>query len=85
MNDSNSLLADSGMEVKYSLRGNSLVLSIIAISDKCNDDKLTAYFNSTENVIGNQTKKYLKEYDIDSFIYKAVNKDGKTICSKEYK
>ena len=80
-----SVLADYGLEAKYSLRGNSLVISIIAISDKQSDDSLIAYFNSTESVIGNQAKNILKEYDIASFIYEAVNKDGKTICSKEYK
>lgn len=80
-----SALTDNGFEAKWSLRGNSLVISIIAISDKQSDDRLIAYFNSTESLIGNEAKKILKEYDIDSFIYEAVNKDGKIICSKEYK
>lgn len=80
-----SALTDNGLEAKFSLRGNSLVISIIAISDKQSDDRLIAYFNSTESLIGNEAKKILKEYDIDSVFYEAVNKDGKIICSKEYK
>lgn len=80
-----SALTDNGLEAKFSLRGNSLVISIIAISDKQSDDRLIAYFNSTESLMGNEGKKFFKEYDIDSFIYEAVNKDGKIICSKEYK
>lgn len=80
-----SALTDNGLEAKWSLRGNSLVISIIAISDKQSDDRLIAYFNSTESLIGNEAKKILKEYDIDSVFYEAVNKDGKIICSKEYK
>lgn len=80
-----SALTDNGLEAKFSLRGNSLVISIIAISDKQSDDRLIAYFNSTESLMGNEGKKIFKEYDIDSFIYEAVNKDGKIICSKEYK
>lgn len=80
-----SALTDNGFEAKWSLRGNSLVISIIAISDKQSDDRLIAYFNSTESLIGNEAKKILKEYDIDSVFYEAVNKDGKIICSKEYK
>ena len=84
-NTFSSNFADSGVELKFSLRGNSLVISIIAISDKQSDDRLIAYFNSTESLIGNEAKKILKEYDIDSVFYEAVNKDGKIICSKEYK
>lgn len=84
-NTFSSNFADSGVELKFSLRGNSLVISIIAISDKLSDDRLIAYFNSTESLIGNEAKKILKEYDIDSVFYEAVNKDGKIICSKEYK
>lgn len=80
-----SALTDNGLEAKFSLRGNSLVISIIAISDKQSDDRLIAYFNSTESLMGNEGKNFFKEYDIDSFIYEAVNKDGKIICSKEYK
>lgn len=75
-----------GVEYKYSLRGNSLVLSVIVIdSEKVSDDKLIASFNSTEPVAKSTSEKILEEYDIDSVFYEAVNKDGKIICSKEYK
>lgn len=80
-----SSFANSGVELKFSLRGNSLVLSMIAIpSGKTDDDKLASVFNATESFVGSFTYT-LEEYDIDSFIYEAVNKDGKIICSKEYK
>mgnify|MGYP000160053446 CR=1 FL=1 len=75
-----------GVEFKFSLRGNSLVLSIIAISsEKMDDNKLADFFNATESIMKSSSKGFLEEYDIDSFIYEAVNKDGKIICSKEYK
>lgn len=55
-----SALTDNGLEAKFSLRGNSLVISIIAISDKQSDDRLIAYFNSTESLMGNEGKNFLK-------------------------
>lgn len=85
-NTFSSNFANSGVELKFSLRGNSLVLSIIAISsEKVDDNKLADFFNATESIMESSSKGFLEEYDIDSFIYEAVNKDGKIICSKEYK